>query len=101
MTLRPFGEILRDLRKQNGFTQVQVAEKLTELFPDRQMSQVSYSNLENRTKAPRGEILEKLAYFFGVGVGYFYQYPNQERIERAKKYIEYLRENRPAPPAED
>ena len=58
-----FSERLKDLRKQAGLTQVDVAEKLG-------ISQPAYASWERGVKKPTQENLVKIAQILGVSVDY-------------------------------
>lgn len=58
-----FPERLKDLRKEAGLTQKEVAKRL-------QMSQPQYARTENGGRKPNGETLEKFADFFNVSTDY-------------------------------
>ena len=58
-----FSELLKDLRKQAGLTQVDVAEKLG-------ISQPAYASWERGVKKPTQENLVKIAQILNVSVDY-------------------------------
>lgn len=86
-----FGERLRELRKQHGLSQTEVAEMIAEQFPGEiRISQTSLSALEGRAKPPRGDVVEVLAQFFGVHKSWFYTDEDQSQIDTARAYLETL-----------
>ena len=73
---------LKELRKQMGLTQKEVAEKI-------QVGQNSYSNWENGNRKPTAETTSKLADFFNVSPNYLLgnteiKNPNELDIEKVK-----------------
>lgn len=58
-----FSDILRQLRTEHGFTQKEIAKHLN-------ISPASYSLYETGKREPKYEILEEIANFFNVSVGY-------------------------------
>ncbi|MBZ0307363.1 MAG: helix-turn-helix domain-containing protein, partial [Anaerolineae bacterium] len=85
-----FGHKLKELRRRVGKSQIEVVEEIVKLFPGKiRMSQTTLSALEQRTTAPRGEILEILSKYFGVPTAYFFEgTENQE--EKSLDVYEYL-----------
>jgi transcriptional regulator with XRE-family HTH domain len=77
-----FGERLRRLRGDRP--QKSVAEAL-------EIPQTTLSSLEKQQTIPRGEILTKLADFFGIPIDYFYEVPEPESTESAKEWLNHLR----------
>lgn len=77
-----FGERLRRLRGDRP--QKSVAEALD-------IPQTTLSSLEKQQTIPRGEILSKLADFFGVPIDYFYDAPKPASTELAKAWLEHVR----------
>ncbi len=77
-----FGERLRRLRGDRP--QKSVAEALN-------IPQTTLSSLEKNQTIPRGEILTKLADFFGVPIDYFYDVPQPESTDLAKAWLEHVR----------
>ena len=63
-----FGERLRALRLERGKSQIDIADAIKARHPAMRISQTSLSALERRATAPRGEVLEILAEYFGVPV---------------------------------
>jgi transcriptional regulator with XRE-family HTH domain len=77
-----FGERLRRLRGDRP--QKSVAEALD-------IPQTTLSSLEKQQTIPRGELLAKLAEFFGVPIDYFYDAPQPESTKSAKEWLDSLR----------
>ena len=77
-----FGEKLRRLRGDKP--QKSVAETLD-------IPQTTLSSLEKQQTIPRGELLAKLAGFFGVPIEYFYDAPEPASTESAKAWLEHVR----------
>lgn len=77
-----FGEKLRRLRGDKP--QKSVAEALD-------IPQTTLSSLEKQQTIPRGELLTKLADFFGVPINYFYDEPQAQSTEPAKAWLEIVR----------
>jgi putative transcriptional regulator len=77
-----FGERLRRLRGERP--QKVVAESLG-------MPQTTLSSLEKQQSIPRGDLLKKLADFFGVQVTYFYTASNLTSSEAGKAWLEHLK----------
>lgn len=77
-----FGERLRRLRGDRP--QKSVAEALD-------IPQTTLSSLEKQQSIPRGEILAKLADFFGVPIDYFYDVPKPQSTEPAKAWLKQVR----------
>lgn len=78
-----FGERLRRLRGDRS--QKSVAEELG--FP-----QTTLSSLENQQAVPRGELLTKLAQFFGVPIDYFYDESQPRASDSARTWLRSLRD---------
>lgn len=57
--MQRFGEKIRRLRQQHGLTQQQVSDNLA-------IERAHLSNLERGKKMPHGDMILKLADFFGV-----------------------------------
>jgi|GEM_PF-5818001 len=92
--IQSFGQKLKLLRKENNKTQQQVAREISFQYPNFDMSQANISHLENRETAPREEILEILADFFGVPTTYFFQSDDssyEEKKPQIENYIQSLR----------
>lgn len=99
-TQMSFGEKLRELRKNAGKSQMEVVQEIERLFTSRiRISQTTLSTLEQRPTAPRGDILEVLAEYYGVPIADFFESQNEEDkregVQRAKKYLESLKERKP------
>ena len=62
---RPIGEKLKELRKENGWTQQQVADMLG-------VSRVNYTRYELNTSEPDFDILVRLADLFDVSLDYIF-----------------------------
>ena len=77
-----FGERLRRLRGEKP--QKSVAEALD-------IPQTTLSSLEKQETIPRGDVLKKLADFFGVAIEYFYDVPEPQSSKPAKAWLEHLR----------
>ena len=80
--MQSFGERLRRLRGDRP--QKSVAEAL-------EIPQTTLSSLEKQKNIPRGDILKKLADFFGVAIEYFYDVPEPQPSKPAKAWLEHLR----------
>ena len=84
-----FSERLKDLRKQVGLTQVDVAEKLG-------ISQPAYASWERGVKKPTQENLVKIAQVLNVSVDYLVG-NSEEKSEKAvfkKELIEFMEERK-------
>jgi transcriptional regulator with XRE-family HTH domain len=79
-----FGEKLRRLRGDTP--QKEVAEALD-------IPQTTLSGLEKQSSIPRGDILKKLADYFGVAIEYFYDAPEFQPSRSAKAWLEHLQTN--------
>lgn len=77
-----FGERLRRLRGERP--QKAIAEALG-------MPQTTLSSLEKQQSIPRGDLLKKLADFFGVPVTYFYTASTPTSSEAGKAWLEHLK----------
>jgi transcriptional regulator with XRE-family HTH domain len=77
-----FGERLRLLRGRRS--QKRIADEL-------EVPPTTLSTLENQESLPRGEILEKLANYFGVPVSYFFQPKRAQPSEAARSYLTLIR----------
>jgi transcriptional regulator with XRE-family HTH domain len=77
-----FGERLRRLRGERS--QKAIAEALA-------MPQTTLSSLEKQQSIPRGDVLKKLADFFGVPIAYFYTASNPTSSEAGKAWLEHLK----------
>lgn len=60
------------------------------------MSQSTISAFEQRKNAPREDILEILASYFQVPITYFFEREDRSDINKAKSYLQSLRNVRPA-----
>lgn len=80
--MEQFGEKLRRLR--GATTQKTVAESLD-------MPQTTLSSLEKQRSIPRGDVLRKLADYFGVPVEYFYDEPERKSSEGALAWFKQLK----------
>jgi putative transcriptional regulator len=69
-----FSERLKDLRRQAGLTQVDVAEKLG-------ISQPAYASWERGVKKPTQENLVKIAQILNVSVDYLVAYSEEKSDE--------------------
>jgi putative transcriptional regulator len=76
-----FGKRLRRLRGDRS--QKEVASELG-------MPQTTLSTLENQDAVPRGEVLEKLAQYYGVPVTYFYPSNSVKVTPTAKTWLKKL-----------
>lgn len=85
-----FGTRLKTLRMGTGKTQLEIAEELTERYPDFAISQANISHLERREAAPRNEMLKILADFFGVPISYFLRDAGFSYEARKAKVSTYL-----------
>lgn len=88
-----FGTRLKTLRMGTGKTQLEVAEELTERYPDFAISQANISHLERREAAPRNEVLTILADFFGVPTSYFLrdaEFSYEARKAKVSTYLDSL-----------
>lgn len=77
-----FGERLRRLRADRS--QKAVADAL-------EIPQTTLSSLENQKSVPRGDVLNKLATYFGVPVSYFYSAVEPVPSEAAKAWFQQLK----------
>lgn len=77
-----FGDRLRLLRGRRS--QKQIADEL--IIPP-----TTLSTLENQENLPRGEMLEKLANYFGVPVSYFFPSHPAKPSEAARNYLSLIR----------
>ena len=85
-----FGKRLKTLRMGMGKTQLDIAEELTDRYPDFAISQANISHLERREAAPRNEMLTILADFFGVPISYFLRDAEVSYEARKAKVSAYL-----------
>jgi transcriptional regulator with XRE-family HTH domain len=93
-----FGQKLKHLRENSGKSQTKVVSELNENFPDFSISQTYLSALENKDSAPREELLEIFAEYFGVPITYFVEHiPNSNKsrsgIELAKEWLKTIRKS--------
>lgn len=91
---KTFGEILKELRKKTGKSQTEVAEEIAQMFPgEMRISQTTLSLLEQRSDPPRKDIIEMLAQYYEVPIGYFTNpdMTTPKGVEIAKNYLEELR----------
>lgn len=77
-----FGERLRRLRGERP--QKTIAEALG-------MPQTTLSSLEKQQSIPRGDVLKKLADFFGVPIAYFYTATTPTASEAGRAWLEHLK----------
>ena len=106
-----FSELLKDLRREAGLTQVEVAEKLG-------ISQQAYASWERGVKKPTQENLVKIAHVLNVSVDYLVgnseeksdeldniellfrmnskRLTDEERVVFRKELIEFMDERRKA-----
>lgn len=77
-----FGERLRMLRGTRS--QKEVAKGL-------RMPQTTLSTLENQQTVPRGEVLRRLADYFGTGVDYFFPSESAQPSAAARAYLRSIR----------
>ena len=85
-----FGSKLQRLRVRQGKSQRDVASELTRSFAGFKISQANVSHLERRRDAPRQEILNILAKYYGVTVDYFYRATVDSYEVRKPKIASYL-----------
>ncbi len=80
-----FGERLRRLR--GNLSQKRVASQLG-------IPQTTLSTLENQQSVPRGEVLERLARFYGVPATYFYPHESRQiqPTEKARALLNSIRQ---------
>jgi|GEM_PF-2494572 len=78
-----FGERLRLLRGRRS--QKRIAEELG-------IPPTTLSTLENQENLPRGEMLEKLANYFGVQVSYFFPTEPTKPSDAARGYLMSLKQ---------
>ena len=78
-----FSERLKDLRKQAGLTQVDVAERLG-------ISQPAYASWERGTKKPTQENLVKIAQVLNVSVDYLIGNFSEKNTNKELEDIEIL-----------
>lgn len=88
-----FGEILKQLRKDAGKSQVEAVKGIAAMFPGYRMSQTTLSALETSESAPRQEVLQVLAQYYRVPITHFFQDrpENADRVAQAKLWIRALR----------
>lgn len=79
-----FGDRLRRLRGERA--QKTVAEALG-------MPQTTLSSLEKQPNIPRGDVLKKLADYYGVPITYFYTAPTLKSSEAGKAWLDQLKSN--------
>lgn len=82
-----FGERLRLLRGRRS--QKRVAEELN-------IPPTTLSTLENQGSLPRGEMLEKLADYFGIPVSYFFPSEPTKPSQAARGYLMSIRQATPS-----
>ena len=87
---RSFGKQLRKLRKWKGKSQQEVADELTANYPGFAISQTNVSHLERRSEAPRGELLNVLADYYGVAVQFFFERTSDSYLEAKPRIGEFL-----------
>ena len=78
-----FSERLRELRKKENFTQVEVAEKLG-------ISQPAYASWERGVKKPTQENLVKIAQVLNVSIDYLVGNSDEENTNKELVDIEIL-----------
>ncbi len=88
-----FGEKLKALRKQRGWTQVETTNRINQQWPDMRLSQTSLSALEQQETAPRETVLDPLSSFYGVSIMYWFNtiVTRPDRKRDVKRYINALR----------
>lgn len=69
-----FGDIIKNLRKTNNLSQVQLAQKLD-------VSKQTVSNWENNNILPSIEMLVKISKFFSVSTDYLLELDNRRYLE--------------------
>jgi transcriptional regulator with XRE-family HTH domain len=84
-----FGTQIRALRQMVGKSQAEVASEIKAIFPETRISQTALSALEKQEKFPRQEVLEVLARYYGVSVGYFLN--EQNAYDGERRALAYLR----------
>lgn len=82
--MQTFGEKLRQLRKAQGLTQIELAAAL-------HLQQSQISHLETRHKLPVREYLDAICAYFRVPANYFDAKSDANALDRAKAYIQSLR----------
>lgn len=87
-----FREKLLWLRKRAQKSQMEMANELAQRFPDISISQTKISALETGEISPRKELLEALAEYFGVDVGFLLDASSEPNaIAQARQYLDSLR----------
>ena len=88
-----FSERLKNLRKEAGFTQVDVASKLG-------ISQPAYASWERGVKKPTQENLVKIAQIFNVSIDYLVgnseELTDEEKAIFKKELIDFMEERKKA-----
>ena len=69
-----FGDIIKNLRKTNNVSQVQLAQKLD-------VSKQTISNWENNNILPSIEMLVKISKYFSVSTDYLLELDNRKYLE--------------------
>lgn len=85
-----FGSKLQRLRVRQGKSQRDLADELTRSIAGFKISQANVSHLERRHDAPRQDILDVLAKYFGVPVDYFYRASNESYEARKSQVANYF-----------
>lgn len=79
-----FGKRIKELRKSNGYTQEEVAEKIG-------IEPTNLSKMENGLHFPQSEKLEKLANLFNINIMDLFDFEHfQEKEVLIKEIINYL-----------
>lgn len=95
---KTFGEKLKALRRNSGKSQFDVVDEMERLFGKQiRISQATISTLEQRSSAPRQQVLEILAQYYQVPITYFFEVEDEkeEKLDLAKKYLDSLKNRLP------
>lgn len=93
MNAKKIGEKIRNLRKKNGKSQMDVVREIETIYGEKiGISQTTLSNLEQGKVQPKDGVLEILADYFGVPVVQFYGSTDttQRGLDLANEYLDKL-----------
>jgi len=79
------GKRIQDLRKQAGFTQAQLAEKID-------VSHTQLTRYESKDVQPPADVLERLANIFDTSIDYIVRGNKSEHVENTLKDAELIKE---------
>ena len=74
-----FGEVLKELREFQGYTQKEVSKQLN-------ITSQAYSNYENNKRTPDVETMQKIARFYGKTIDELLSYRYTKQIEDSRNY---------------